>query len=112
MANDPREDIVINPAFFFVPEDVIDVRAGSGEDSEDFPVVYQEEDNLDADEVDVVYDEDISNPDSVGTVQTPMWLVVADQQVRIAPDGRSVIDVTFEVEEVAGAVDYQLRVTV
>lgn len=108
MANDPRNDVVINPAYFFVPDDVIDVRSGT---AESYPDIDSEPAEFEFDLAEVLDSElDGSNPDSIATLQTPQWLTIVDQQVRVAPDGRSVVDVYFECEDVPGAIDYQLRV--
>lgn len=112
MANDPREDIVINPELFFVPDDVIDVRGGTGETNPDIPEQPEPDTIVYFDDVDFDAEEDASNPSDVSALQTPQWLTVVEQSVRIAPDGRSLVDITFEVEEVAGALDYELRVAV
>lgn len=110
MANDPREDIVINPELFFVPEDVIDVRAGTGETNPEIPAQPVSETEFNLDEVDI--DSDIlEDGDFDASMQTPQWLSVISQTVRVSPDGRSVVDITFEVEDVPGAVDYELRVS-
>lgn len=105
MANNVNAGVSIDPALFFVPEDVIDVRASTGPhddiSSEPVPDIDDNEDQT----------PDESNPDSDIALQTPQWIQIASQVVRIGADGRTVVDVTLEVEEVAGAEDYELRVT-
>lgn len=109
----PNTNVEINPVLFFVPDDVIDVRASTGED---YPDISEEPIDIDPDTI-VEYvdpedfEADSSNPDENETLQTPQWLIVSSQTVRIGADGRTVVDVVLEVEDVPGAEDYELRVT-
>ena len=41
----------------------------------------------------------------------PGSMEIISQTVRTAPDGRQVIDVVIEVEDIAAATDYEIRVT-
>lgn len=45
------------------------------------------------------------------TLDTPLNLVVVSQQLRRAPGGMMVVDVTIEFDDVNGATDYQVQVT-
>lgn len=44
-------------------------------------------------------------------LQVPGSFEIVSQTVRTAPDGRQVVDIILEVEEVEGAVKYEVRVT-
>jgi hypothetical protein len=107
-------NVEINPVLFFVPDDVIDVRPSTGEDYPDIPEEPTEVDPETGIDIEYVDPNDMvsdSNPDEYEDLQTPQWLTVLSQTIRIAPDGRSVVDVILEVEEVMGAEEYELRVT-
>lgn len=111
MANDPRKDVAIDPAFFFVPEDVVDVRAGSGDDPDPS---LQVEENWTEDAADTIALEDATTIEDVAAalgIETPQSLTIVSQEVRVAPDGRSLVDIVLDVEDVPGASNYELRVT-
>jgi hypothetical protein len=111
-------EVVLNPVFF-LPPDVVDVRVGtSSEPVEEDGVTY--DDVIDAD--DVITDEDLAtdpgpevpvDDDGEGAevLPTPQWMNIIDQQVRIAPDGKAVVDVVIELEDVSGATEYDVRIT-
>jgi len=115
-------EVVLNPQFF-VPPDVIDVRvADTSEPVEEDGVTY--DDVVDADDVLVdgsdTDDGGISDTPSIPTdddgegaevLPTPQWMNIIDQQVRIAPDGKAVVDVVIELEDVTGATEYDVRIT-
>lgn len=46
-----------------------------------------------------------------GDVEPPETIEIITQEVRTAPDGRQVIDIIIEVEDVPGAVKYDVRIT-
>lgn len=111
-------EVVLNPVFF-LPPDVVDVRVGdSYKLSEDDGVTY--DDVVDSDGV--LSDEDLAvESGSVDTVDedgeggevlpTPQWMTIIEQQVRISTDGKAVIDVVIELEDVSGTTEYDIRVT-
>lgn len=50
--------------------------------------------------------------DEVGNeLGVPGSFVIISQSVRTAPDGRQVVDVVIDVEEIPGAVKYEVRTT-
>lgn len=76
-------------------------------DSPEDPAVFEfEEVFVDEDEEDL--NEDFSND----TLDPPESLEIVDQNVRTGPDGRQVVDIIIEVEDVVGAQDYDIRITV
>jgi hypothetical protein len=111
-------EVVLNPVFF-LPPDVVDVRVGSSTDSvDDDGVTYDDIVNAD----DVLTEEDLAvNPgpevaiddDGEGAelLPTPQWMTIIEQQVRIAPDGKAVVDVIIELEDISGATEYDVRMT-
>lgn len=114
-------EVVLNPVFF-LPPDVIDVRVGgSSEPVEEDGVTY--DDIIDADDALVDGSTDnggISDTPNIPTdddgegaevLPTPQWMNIIDQQVRIAPDGKAVVDVVIELEDVTGATEYDVRMT-
>jgi hypothetical protein len=111
-------EIVLDPTFF-LPPDVVDVRVGNANDpSEDDGATF--DDVVDSDDV-LVTDEDLAGGDDsapidddgegVELLPTPQWMNIIDQQVRIAPDGKAVVDVVIELEDVSGATEYDVRIT-
>ncbi len=111
-------EVVLNPVFF-IPPDVVDIRVADTTDpSEENDITY--DDIIDAD--DVLSDTDLatnSGPESFAdedgeggeVLPTPQWMTIIDQQVRIAPDGKAVIDVVIELEDVSGTTEYDVRIT-
>lgn len=57
-------------------------------------------------------EEDLNEDFSNDILEAPGSLEVVSQTVRTAPDGRQVVDLVIEVEDVDGALNYELRVTV
>lgn len=113
-------EVVLNPVFF-LPPDVIDVRVGdTSEPTEDDGVTY--DDVVEADDVIVDGSDDDSVVDTPNVpidddgegaeaLPTPQWMQIIDQQVRIAPDGKAVVDVVIELEDITGATEYDIRMT-
>ena len=52
-------------------------------------------------------DEDIAND----ILEPPGSFEILSQTVRTAPDGRQVVDIVIEVEDMPGAADYDFRIT-
>lgn len=72
-----------------VPDDAIDIQVETlGDDESDL-------------------DEDVT----AASLETPDVFSIISQTVRIGSDGRQVIDVVFEVEDVSGASGYEIRVS-
>jgi hypothetical protein len=117
-------EVILNPQFF-LPPDVIDVRvADTSDPSQEDGVTY--DDVIDADDVladgsdDSSIDGGVSDTPNIPSdddgegaevLPTPQWMNIIDQQVRIAPDGKAVIDVVIELEDVTGATEYDVRMT-
>lgn len=96
-------EVVIDPSFF-LPPDVIDMRAGYTETIE--------EDNSSFDDI-VDADEPVVNTgpdDSAHGLSAPENFKVVEQTVRIGPDGNAVVDVVIEFED-DGHNEYDIRVT-
>lgn len=112
-----KPDVVLDPQFF-LPPDVVDVRVGRASDPvEDDGVTF--DDVVDADDA-FVEDGEIADTPNIPTdddgegaemLPTPQWMNIIDQQVRIAPDGKAVVDVVIELEDVTGATEYDVRIT-
>ena len=111
-------EVVLNP-LFFVPPDVVDVRVGVDDDLvEDDSITY--DDVIESDDV-ITSDSSLADSapsvpedddgEGVEVLPTPQWMNIIDQQVRIAPDGKAVVDVVIELEDVSGATEYDVRVT-
>lgn len=97
MAKDRDRDIEIDPRFF-VPNGVVDVRQENKEDGE----YYYNEKTLAAE------GPTLQSPESVLPMPSSSFEIV-EQRVRIAPDGRAVVDVIVEFPDAVFKVD--VRVT-
>lgn len=112
-------DIVVDP-HFFVPDNIIGVRMA---DEDETLSNDPNDESLDT-QVDDIYDENASGDslddgasysddvtDDPQALNTPTGLIIVSQTPRIGSDGRTVVDVVFDVSDVAGATDYEIRVT-
>lgn len=99
MATDRIRDIEIDPRFF-CPPGVIDVRQANKENGE----FYYDEETL------AVEGPVLEYPESV-LPMPPSSYEIVEQRVRIAPDGRAVVDVTVEFPDIAGVYSIDVRVT-
>jgi hypothetical protein len=111
------QPIEIDPNFF-LPPNVVDMRYINLEDAGDSATTRDD----DGDIVPVNYDnsdyygsEEESAEAGTGAVSPfispPDTVVVVSQQARVTSDGRTVIDVTLDVQDVPGAVNYDVRLT-
>ena len=100
--------VTLDPRLF-VPGDVIDMGILSPEIDPDNPV-----DVPTGEEGEIIIDaegaDNISNLQDF-TLPTPNTITVVEQTVRFTPDGRAVVDVVIEVEDVPGIDDYDVRTT-
>lgn len=56
-------------------------------------------------------DSDFEAEDTDTTLAAPQSYAVVSQVVRTGPDGTQVVDVVVDVEDVPGALEYEVRVT-
>ncbi len=106
-------EVVLNP-LFFIPPGVVDVRTGTGDVTDEDGSSFDDVSDLQVIDVDdAITDPDLVDGDSDGTEApaTPQWMSIIGQEVRIATDGRAVVDVVIELEDVTGASEYDIRVT-
>lgn len=105
-----KSPVIIDPSFYVPPETIgVDfIYDGADEYSDE---LIQPDDTIDDIDSYIGYDEDESDytPDEP-ELDSPDFTVVS-QTVRIAPDGTSVVDVLISVDDVPGAIDYDVRVT-
>jgi len=86
---------------FINPDDV--VRSESrGDDGEIVTVSYDENSQP---------DEPLGDSDVADTLYPPSTVTVIEQQVRALSGGNYAVDVIIEVEDVAGAEEYEVRLT-
>ena len=99
-----QQPITVDPNFF-LPPSLINGEYSSvdGPFSEDDETVGGTGDTV----VEVI-DESATDGGITG-LRPPDTVTVFSQTVRIAPDGRQVIDVLLDVETVEGAADYEVR---
>lgn len=101
--------VVIDPAFF-LPPDVIGVIVSETS----VPSEREEDEVLEAQVIDEVTEggENVASPEGAAdALVPPSWMTVISQTGRIARDGRSVVDVVVELEDIPGSLNYELRLT-
>jgi hypothetical protein len=103
MAKGLNEEIVIDK-HFYVPPFVVDVRR---EGEEDARYDY----NPNGGGTASPGDEGTMNPGTGVVLVPPTSYTIVDQTVRIASDGRAVVDVTIEFPDVSGIQSIDVRVT-
>ena len=94
--------VVVDQRFFF-PEDVIDIKQKSSKSS--ITNSYSDSDSI---------TDTYSAGDPtvlIGGLDAPRYLTIISQTARITSDGKTLIDVVLEVEDVPGATHYEIRVT-
>ena len=99
MAKEENKQIILDNRFF-VPPGVIDVRAAGAEDGETF---------YDATDI-AVEGPTLSYPEAT-LPMPPSSYAIAEQRVRIASDGRAVVDVLLEFPDIAGVETIDVRIT-
>jgi len=99
MATSRDRDVVLDP-HFFVPSGVVDVRQQNNENAE-----YLYDDSILAEEGPT-----LETPTSV-IPMPPTSYQIASQRVRIASDGRAVVDVYIEFPDVDGIETIDVAVT-
>lgn len=110
--------IEIDPNFF-LPPTVVDMRYRNLEDADDSTttrspdtgeVVSVEYDDISFNEL--VSDNDPFENETVSTfIAPPDYANVVSQQVRVASDGKFVVDIILDVEDVPNVVQYDVRLT-
>lgn len=103
MAKETDKQIIIDE-HFFVPQGVIDVRHASEEEGSTF---YSSPDDVAAPDV---YIPDATS-EEVPVLMPPTSFSVYEQRVRIASDGRAVVDVVLDFPDMYGAKSIDVRVT-
>lgn len=117
------EDVLINPVFF-LPPDVIDVRSGTDDEHQEDQVRFDDivTDDGVSDDTTVPDDFDPADDDSsmdgdagendAEELPAPEYMTIIEQKIRIAPDGKAVVDVVIELEDVSSeTTEYDVRVT-
>jgi len=99
MATSRVRDVVIDPRFF-VPPGVVDVRHQNNEDAE---VLYDASTLAQEGPV-------LQSPASV-IPMPPTSYTIVDQRVRIASDGRAIVDAIVDFPDVDGVISIDVRVT-
>lgn len=105
------KNAVIDPAIFFVPEDVVDLRTETRDPNSEEPADQGGDASLVASTGDTTLSLMEDAPSEGSSLSTPQSLTVVQHTTRVAPDGRSVVDVVCEVESVPGALTYEVRIT-
>lgn len=104
-----KQPVVIDPNFF-LPPGVVDARYVNDSDTAG---LYTDPSGpsdslIDSEVVGEIPDSVIANPT---TIQAPNTMTVIDQVVRIAADGRFVVDVVIEVEDIPGVANFEVRMS-
>ena len=113
--------VTLDPSVFFVPSGVIDIRPeidnDGMDDGHEGPDGVPSWDWLDSPDgsnrSDWLTDSDYPSDsiDSPDILQTPQWLSVISQEVRVSSDGTVNVDIVVEVEDITGCSNYEIRVT-
>jgi hypothetical protein len=74
-------------------------------------VVVDAPDEENVDEFELLEDDDSNEDFSNDILDPPSSMEIVSQTVRTAPDGRQVVDIIIDVEDIDGALNYELRVT-
>jgi hypothetical protein len=110
--------IVLDPNFF-LPPNVVDMRYRTAEEENDSAVgrsdsgeiVNVEYDDSGFSELQEGVDENDENDSVSSFLSPPDYANVVSQTVRVTADGKFVVDVILDVEDVPGAVQYDVRIT-
>lgn len=111
-----KPEVVIDPNFY-VPGDVANVRPASTEDliPSDPDQDYLSGADYDSAIIDAIgTDTTTPPPDPVGgtdTLGAPQTISIVSQTVRTTSDGTTVVDVVIATEDIAGATNYEVRIT-
>lgn len=106
-------EVVLNPVFF-MPPDVVDIKVGYEDTTQEniANTTYSDIiDGQDATDFDVTSGQSTDTTESGETPMPPQFMNVVEQTVRIAPDGKSVVDVVVEFEDLLGNNEYDVRIT-
>lgn len=109
---------IVIPNNFYAPDFLLDVKqegdtqgdVGDRDASTSTPTAVLIDPAAEFDAV-IVSDTDTGPPVDPAMLATPNTLTVVSQTVRFTADGRSVVDLLIDVEDVQGAVSYDVRVT-
>lgn len=105
------QPVVLDPNFF-LPPGVVDARYINDEDTAG---LYDNNDptGTDSDTTEVVDDSTTDTPivETPNTIQPPANITIVSQTVRAVADGRYVVDVVIDVEDVPGISTYETRLT-
>lgn len=110
--------IEIDPNFF-LPPTVVDMRYRNLEDAGDSTTTRSADTgeivNVDYDEIEFSELDSDNDPFENDTVSTflspPDYVNIVSQQVRVASDGKFVVDIILDVEDIPNVVQYDVRLT-
>lgn len=109
--------VTIDPNFF-LPPNVVDMRYANQEDASDSVTTRSPDTgeivSVDYDVIDYsdTGETDATDEEPVNTLLSPPdYVTVVSQQVRVTSDGRFVVDVILDVEDINGVVQYDVRLT-
>lgn len=97
--------IPIHPVSF-LPDDITGVRVTDGS-------IVQDNGQIDI----LATSQDTSSDPPTGagglsSLQAPQWMVIVSQIAHSGPGGTTLIDAVIDVEDIPGANDYEMRVTI
>lgn len=107
-------DRVVLDSLFNIPEGAEDQFVHSEEDVYDAEITSDEFTYLDS--LDVGYEDELPYDDGTGDeddffIEAPTNFTIISQTLRRGPGGYQVVDLVIEVEDVEGAVNYEVQVT-
>lgn len=100
---------------FFLPPNVVDMRYVNVEENEDSTMARDDDSGeiVNVDYQDTSYSELEDSEDSgpvSAVISPPNYAEVVSQTVRVTEDGKFVVDVVLDIEDVPGAVNYNVKV--
>lgn len=98
---------------FPLPPGVIGVRTQDRDESDVYSTAELEGSSTYGGTIDpgeVIFEDGAEDPRTRGLL-APQYITLVSQMSRTGPDGRQVVDVIIDVAEVAGATDYDVRIS-
>ena len=104
-----KQPVVLDPNFFS-PPGVVDVRYINDNETDGLYTDDSEDTVVDGSDSESPDDLIVNNPVSIG-LQPPSNVTVVSQTVKVATDGRFVVDVVIDVEDMPGVNNYETRLS-
>jgi shikimate 5-dehydrogenase len=112
MTESTRDVVTVQPVVldpnFFVPPGVVDVRYVNETDTDS---LYIDDPNNNEADPDATATDDLIIDTTTTGLEPPANITIVSQTVKVAADGRFVVDVVIDVEDAPGVTTYESRLT-